>query len=352
MLRSKNSGCKLVTLIKGPVRAGFLGALIIGALTSAVLNDGHAADLQKPQAVVERASFDWGSVSQGTSVQHGFALKNAGNAELVIQRIVPSCGCTAVSTSSDRIPVGGQTTIRVEVDTAGFSGAKERTVRLFTNDPDSPFTTLTLKGVIEPDVLIEPPRIIFPEFIRDVTKEPLRAEFSVRVRPGAVVKVGNITNYSKFVSLREIGRADKERRVEVLLDPNIPSGEFRDRIVVALDGGTTNAVNIPVLASIRGKVQLKPSTLSFGVIEGRTTISKRVRLENAGLEPLNILGIKGSTAAVKAQYKVVKPGKIFDIQVDVDPTQVVKDLRAAVTIETDSASDRTLNLDVYGILPP
>jgi hypothetical protein len=49
---------------------------------------------------------------------------------------------------------------------------------------------------------------------------------------------------------------------------------------------------------------------------------------------------------------VVKPGKIFDIQVDVDPTQVVKDLRAAVTIETDSASDRTLNLDVYGILPP
>ncbi|MFO0202799.1 MAG: DUF1573 domain-containing protein, partial [Alphaproteobacteria bacterium] len=235
MLRAKNSGGELVARIRGLIRGGFGCALTLCAISATISKDSYATDLPKPQATVERASFDWGSVSQGTTVQHGFTLKNTGNAELVIQRIVPSCGCTAVSTSSDRIQVGGQTDIRVEVDTVGFSGAKERTVRLFTNDPDNPFTTLTLKGVIEPDVLIEPQRIIFPEYVRDVNKEPLRAEFSVKVRPGAGVRIGNIKNYSKFVSLREVGATDRERRVEVLLDPNIPSGEFRDRIVVALE---------------------------------------------------------------------------------------------------------------------
>ena len=329
------------------------GLLCTGLISAHVLAEAPAG--AKPKALVESDTFDWGTVAQGTKVSHDFPLKNSGEAELIIQIIVPSCGCTATSTVTDHIPVGGQTAIHVEVDTAGFSGDKQKTVRIFTNDPENPYSTLTLKGAIEPEVSIEPQRLAFPEMVRGELKEPPVLDFIVKIRPGSKAEIKDITTFSKFLTIKDHkdqAGGDKQRKVQVTLNPQVPNGEFRDRVIVNLTGANVAAMNVPVIASIRGKVQLKPSTLSFGVVEGEQGLTKKVRLENLGSEPLNIKRISSDNAAVTAQFNVAKPGKIFDIQVNVDPQKVTKDLRASLTIETDSATDGSLTLAVYGILPP
>lgn len=331
-----------------PVRALLVALLAVsgGAGVSA------QADSGKPKVSIDAATFDWGSVSQGTKVTHDFVVKNSGDIDLVLQRIVPSCGCTATSTSADRIPAGGQASVHVEVDTSGFVGGKEKMVRLFTNDPQVPYSTLTMRGVIAPDVMVEPARLVFPELSRGAFTKPVAADFVVKVRPGSPVTIGEITTFSKFISVVKQTGSDRERSIQVALDPKAPNGEIRDRIVVSLKGAAVSAITVPVIGSVKGDIQLKPATLSFGVIEGSAVISKRVRLENAGEKPVTLRAVETDSDALKARFEMVKPGKIFDIQVDVDPRKVTKDLRATVSVKTDSNVEDSITLAVYGILPP
>ncbi|NDC38857.1 MAG: DUF1573 domain-containing protein [Proteobacteria bacterium] len=356
MAREKNSSRAVMCSMAARGIGGLLRRLLIGVL-ALVYPFGAGlvpvvADAGRPRIVVESAAHDWGSVTQGTKVTHDFVVKNTGDIELVLQRIVPSCGCTATSASSDRIPAGGQAAIHVEVDTAGFSGAKERMVRLFTNDPDEPYTTLTMKGVIEPDVSVEPARIAFAELSRAGFQQPVTADFTVKVRPGSPVTIGEVTTFSKFISVQSLDNGNKQRTVRVALDPKAPNGEFRDRVVVSLAGAAVTSISVPVVASIRGAIRMNPATLSFGVVEGSEVILKKARLENAGPEELAIQSIETDSDAVKARFEVVKPGKIFDIQVEVDPRKLSKDLRSSVTIKTNSGTEESVTLAVYGILPP
>jgi hypothetical protein len=324
--------------------------IVVGRI--GILGESAHAEANRPRVGVESAMFDWGSVAQGSKVTHDFTIKNSGDIDLVLQRIVPSCGCTAASLSSDRIPPGGQGMVRVELDTAGFSGSQQKMVRLFTNDPAEPYSTLTMKGVVEPDVLVEPNRLVFPDIVRTDFKGPVFAEFTLKVRPGSPVTLSDVATYSKVVLIDKQDGGLKQRTVRVAIDPRAPNGELRERVVVNLAGGVVTSMSVPVIASIRGAVQVKPATVSFGLIEGTALISKKVQIENSAATPLAIRSLESDSDAVQARFNVVKEGRIFDIEVTVDPAKVSKNLRASVTIKTDSPSEGTLILSVYGILPP
>ena len=99
---------------------------------------------------------DFGAVSEGAKVRFDFPLKNTGNADLLIQKVIPSCGCTNSRPSADIIPAGGAGSLMVEFDTTGFSGKKVKLVRMLTNDPHSPTVNFTIKGTVEDDIEINP----------------------------------------------------------------------------------------------------------------------------------------------------------------------------------------------------
>jgi len=44
----------------------------------------------QPSVSFDSQSYDFGQVSQGKSVEHTFQVSNVGDAELIIQKIVPS----------------------------------------------------------------------------------------------------------------------------------------------------------------------------------------------------------------------------------------------------------------------
>lgn len=325
-------------------------ALIIALLVPWI---ALAADtLPAARVKVDQPIFDFGTVAQGTIVSHEYTLKNIGNADLHIHRVVPACGCTAATVSGDVIAPGATGNIAVRLDTSDFSGEKLKMIRVFTSDPEDSSLSLTLKGVIESNVELEPRRVNFDRVSRGAALAQDPREVRISVRPDAGLEISDVRSFSKHVIVRMLEHSPREARISISLDPLAPVGELRDRAIVNLKGSKDISVNIPIYAHIEGPLKLNPGIISVGIIEGSEIIERSVKFDNSGAEPVKIRALRSSDPAITADYSVIKEGQKYVVHVKVDPSKVSRDLKGAVTVETDSKNEAPLTLNVFGILPP
>lgn len=310
-----------------------------------------SAEAKRSVMKVDSPIHDFGKVPEGKKVSHDFVVRNTGNADLIIQQIVPACGCTAASSDGNTISPGAESAIHVELDTSGFSGKSVKTIRLITSDLDSPSTTLTMTGEIEPNVTVEPSSVNFGEISKTEIADK-KAEVVVRTRPGSGIKLGNVRSFSRSVKVEELGGSDTEKRLAISLLPVAALGEVRDRVMVEAIGGDRVAINVPVFGSVKGSLRLKPGIVSFGIIEGDRVLERTVKLENKGNQPVSVKSLTSSDPALSVTYDEVKKGRLFDIHLALDPKKVNADLRASIRVSTDSTEEGELSFNVYGVTPP
>jgi hypothetical protein len=123
-----------------------LRALLVAVALLAV-----AGPLQAASALirVEPSSFDFGRALPGKALRKQFVLRNAGDAELVIERVDTSCHCTAAIAGSTRLLPGRSTALTVSLDTSGLRGHVERRVLVRSNDPKTPLVELKIQATVE-----------------------------------------------------------------------------------------------------------------------------------------------------------------------------------------------------------
>lgn len=117
------------------------------------------AAIAAPQIAVDRPMHDFGSISQGTKVEHTFVIRNKGDAPLTIKSVRPSCGCTAVTTSASVIAPGKTGEIKASFNSANYSGAVNKIVTVDSNDPKAPSATLNLKGTVIEEIQVTPKQL-------------------------------------------------------------------------------------------------------------------------------------------------------------------------------------------------
>lgn len=106
------------------------------------------AQLMQPKLVLQQTSFDFGDIKQGETVSHIFVLTNSGGDLLKITNVQASCGCTAAVPEKSELAPGESTNLPVKFNSTGRMGMQKKTVKIFTNDPQSPEMTLTISGKI------------------------------------------------------------------------------------------------------------------------------------------------------------------------------------------------------------
>jgi hypothetical protein len=110
------------------------------------------ADTPVPRLELPSASHDFGRIYSSWDVTHVFAVQNTGTADLEIDNLVTSCGCTVAELSSNVIPPGERADLEVAFD-AGFhatSGEATRLVWFATNDPTRPWVEVRISANVEP----------------------------------------------------------------------------------------------------------------------------------------------------------------------------------------------------------
>jgi hypothetical protein len=80
--------------------------IVVAAGGTLVVSLGYAQAEDGPVAVVPELNYNFGTVSQGQKIEHEFVVRNDGDTDLVIQRVAPSCGCTAAAMSAAAIKPG------------------------------------------------------------------------------------------------------------------------------------------------------------------------------------------------------------------------------------------------------
>lgn len=105
---------------------------------------------QKPAVKFEKAEHDFGTIKEEIgSVTTRFNFTNEGNSPVVINRVMASCGCTTPRYTKDPILPGKDGSISVQYSTIRRPGSFNKTIRVYTNVPDTVYV-LTIKGNVTP----------------------------------------------------------------------------------------------------------------------------------------------------------------------------------------------------------
>jgi hypothetical protein len=106
-----------------------------------------APSLSYAQPAVEftEVDHDFGTVTNENKAEHVFEVSNGGDEDLLIEKLVGSSGTIKAVASSSRLKPGEEGSIRVIVDLRGKQGIYSKTMDVYTNDPVTPVTTLSVR---------------------------------------------------------------------------------------------------------------------------------------------------------------------------------------------------------------
>lgn len=129
------------TFIKNSIIAFTLIAILFSCQSSRNNEVEHDSGRVEAQVDVDKYAqlefvddfFDFGTVKQGEVVSYTFKITNTGNAPLIIQDIVPECGCTKSKLSSNVVKPNEVITFEVVFDSAGWRGLQYKSVTVRTN---------------------------------------------------------------------------------------------------------------------------------------------------------------------------------------------------------------------------
>ncbi len=109
-----------------------------------------SAQFQGPKIYSPVTKYDFGSVEQGIMVKYNFVIVNNGDQDLVIDRVVSSCGCTAAEPGKKELKPNETTSLSVEFNTTGREGDQVKTISVLSNDPNNPLFQFTINGKVIP----------------------------------------------------------------------------------------------------------------------------------------------------------------------------------------------------------
>lgn len=107
-----------------------------------------AQDVSYPEMSFDETEHDFGTMAQGTNVEHIFTFTNTGKAPLVITNATSSCGCTVPTWTKEPIAPGEKGEMLVKFNGTGQNQVT-KTVNVVTNTENGR-EQLKIKAFVEP----------------------------------------------------------------------------------------------------------------------------------------------------------------------------------------------------------
>ena len=205
---------------------------------------------------------DWGTVVRGSTVKHSFQVQNAGGSPLIIDKVKPQCGCTAVDKPENPIAPGASATITLSIDTKRFKGPLKKTAKVHSNASPEP-VVLTMSGSVEQVFGAEPdsPKI---EIIRGEPKPS--GKVTLRRLTKNPAKILEVTSASAIIkpTLKAVKEGDL---YEVTLDVDLTDNKrsyFYENISAKVEtNGEIIELPVRVTLLVKDRIDVSPKSAYF-----------------------------------------------------------------------------------------
>jgi hypothetical protein len=329
----------------------------IGTIIALVLLIGLqtvAAETSGPHILPLQSTIDFGTVTEGTTVERSFPLKNSGTEPLTLTRIVSSCGCVVLDQNGVVIPAGETHPLKVLLNTQGSQGQRSRVIRVFSNDSEKPVVSLNLSGTVEPLVTILPERVKFsPLFSYGSSLEQRTSVVEVKPKTVSNEKWEKIeaVSLSPFILLKTLEKNASLYRFQVAVSEEVPLGTLRSRIVLKSSEQKSTTQNIPVVANIKHPLAFTPR-LVRETVAGDGINRREVTISNRGSLPILITGVRTQHSFIQTKLSEITQGREYKLVIEFDGSEISESIRDTVSLETEVDIPNLPVLEVHVIVPP
>lgn len=317
-----------------------------------------AAKVEAGQPKVEpiEEAKNVGTVAKGEAIEYSFRVRNAGKADLLINDVKPSCGCT-IGKFDKTIKPGEEGKITLTIDTKAFSGPISKTAVVLTNDPARSQFSLTLTAYVKPYVEVVP----YGYFrIQGLVGEELTSDL-ILGSDEPDFKPGKIEVPQTYLSATVAPAAEKERiegkgktqwKITLKADKSAPTGIPSGEVKVATGIAKQPEVLIKVSGIINESVGVLPSQVSFGTFDPKNGGITR-EIDIVSRNPKNAaFKVTAATSGVPGILAEVKPvdEKKAKVVVSVDPKLLKKGpFDSFITIKTNDAIRGEIKVPLRGV---
>jgi hypothetical protein len=237
-----------------------------------------------------------------------------------------TCKCTLGEVTSDAIPPGGSTQVKLEWSALAGSGPFHQTATLITNDPLSSNVELTIDGLVTEATNVSPPEFVFDKipagesqsaevFVMAMLEDDLTVsepkfsdaatsdKFEVKIEPAEQKELPN-------------PNAENGVRLVVTAKPGLPLGRLHQSLSVRTNLADAEKLEIPMVGRVVGDISVhgldwneQLGLLSLGKVDSSTGRRSRVNIvvRGSGAADVKLEVVSSDPPELKATVGESKP---------------------------------------------
>lgn len=306
------------------------------------------------EVVVNGIRHDFGVVTQGETVEHGFRLHNRSEQALKIRAI--DIGEEGLSVQVGKvIEAGGEIEARVSLDTSSYRRHTEASLKLSFDDPQVKPLALTLAGTVIPPVDILPLPVAFLSQYTGENKVRTLTIQNNRERPLAIERLEPLGRH--FTARLETSEPGKLYQLHIFAAEDAGPGRYREALVLHTDDPERALLHIQVNVLIKPDIFLSKESVEFGTISlsqlrtqpnvlqllADTVLIKRKSGEMA------LTSVASDIAFLKLDQDPVGRAQNFQLNVGLVPEKLEKGaFSGTIKISTDDPEHPEIAIPVHG----
>ena len=210
---------------------------------------------------------------------------------------------------------------------------------------------LEVSATVEVVLTINPAAIVFPAFIGSLgSTEPLYARLTGS--GSASVKIISTEAANKLINI-EINKrgfdGDPTRQIRFNVQPGMPVGRFRERVVLNTDNTSVPSLNVYVMGEVAGTINVSPKHLALGTITPGSTVRKTIQLQSAAEAfTFNVVEVSSTVEGMATELITVTPGKEYQVVASLPEGSKQSIIRGQIVIKTDDPDQGIITVRVFG----
>jgi hypothetical protein len=285
--------------------------VLSSVLLSASIGVLWADDQKTPKGPViacDTPIYEFGKRDSFEAADCAFTIRNIGDAELVIDRVIKSCSCGRTDLSAYRIAPNGSAILKARFHLSGRSGPFGESVVLRSNDPVRANYLLRIQGTVLDRIKVTPRVVNIGAVSIHSTKEAV-IELECTDKDIAWAPIHVKSNMACIGATIEGTDKEAQWRIRISLIPPISMEDVVGIITVEGNSRSIGVIDIPVFIRGIGPVKVFPRELVLLKHNKADAVATRVIYIAPGeIETFEILSVQCPDNSVQPKVTKVSGG--------------------------------------------